>query len=74
MRKKKSKGIQVFEVIRGVVRGGGSEIFVGVKHSNVKQHSNENVWKPKKNLQIQTEIRHKILDKFHQPLHNAVKH
>jgi hypothetical protein len=56
MRKKNHKEIKFFEVIRGVFRGGGSKIFVGVKHSNVKQHSNENVWEPKKNLKIETEI------------------
>ena len=49
----------------GVLLGGGvSETFKGSDIPNVKQHSNENVWEPKQNIQIETEIWRELLDKF----------
>ncbi len=41
-----------------------SEIFLGVTFSNKKPYSNENVWIPKQNLQIETEICKTKVDKF----------
>ena len=51
-------------VIRGALGGGCSEIFLGVEISNMKPHSNENVWIPKQNLEIETEFEAEILDNY----------
>ena len=56
--------ITFFTVIRGVFRGGGYEIFLGIKHFHVKLNSNKNVWVPEQNTQIKTELHQEILYKF----------
>ena len=52
-KKKLRRKMEFYTIIRGVFRGGCSEIFLGVTFSNKKPYSNENVWIPKQNLQIE---------------------